>query len=180
MSGHTVAPPGYTVPMLRTLVLLALAGLACGEAKDQAKEKAQQARVAAADVVGTVKTAGSDAFDAAAVALRAKRELDKVYRTTSGYDLVVAAQDADDAGLRAHAAKIEAMPHVTVKGVTVGYQEDRDRSLRGESYARHFRATFVLKGRTVGVSYYTHEELDLIAFAALLERLVPVVLTAME
>ena len=79
-----------------------------------------------------------------------------------------------------HEASIAAMPHATVNGVTVGYQEDASRSLRGASYSRHFRATWVWKGRKVAVSYYTREEIDGVAFAELLTKLVPVVQRAMD
>jgi hypothetical protein len=59
-----------------------------------------------------------------------KAELDKVYRTEHAYDLDVTRTGASTA----HAAELAAMPHVTVRGVTVGYEETATRSLNGVGY----------------------------------------------
>lgn len=144
---------------------MALASFSCDRAREDAKEKAKEVQ--------------AKVFDAAAVGLKAKSELDKVYKTTSDYDLELASDAVDDAGMKEHEAKIAAMPNVRVGDLTVGYEESQERSLRGQTYAKHFRATWVHGGKKVGVGYYSREELDAVAFAALLQKLVPAVQMAL-
>lgn len=139
------------------LVLLALGGVAsCGdrgrdaerEARSVSREAEAKARgygdeVAdrAAQVKDSALALGDRALDrvteAADLAQRAKAELDKVYRTNTDYDLDITSAKATSA----HAAKLAAMPHVTVGGVTVGYEEVVGVSTTGGSRKRHFRAT---------------------------------------
>ena len=153
---------------MRTLLLLSLCAFAC----DSTREKA---RTEIAEVKDKATVAQAKAFDAAATGLRIKGELDKVYKTTSDYDLDISADGVDDDGMKAHEARIAAMPNVKVGDLTVGYEESQERSLKGQTFARHFRATWVHGGKKVGVGYYSKEEIDAVAFAALLEKLVPAV-----
>ena len=67
------------------------------------------------------------------------------------------------------------MPHLTIRGVTVGYEEDTSRSLGGQTSRRHFRATWRRGDRDVIVGYQTEEKIDVVAFAKLLQKLVPIV-----
>lgn len=143
----------------RLAVLLLL--LAACDKKDAAKEKIAEVR--------------RRAFDATEAATSAKQELDKVYKTSKEYDLVVSAEGADDAEMKRHEAAMASMPHVAVGGVTVGYEEQSSRSLHGVSYSKHYRATWIRNGKKIGVSYYSKEEIDAVAFADLLQRLVPIV-----
>lgn len=147
--------------MFTRLALAAVLLLAACDKKDAAKEKLTEAR--------------RRAFDAAEAGTAAKRELDKVYKTSKDYDLVVSAEDADDAEMKRHEAAMAAMPHVNVGDLTVGYEEQSSRSLKGVSYSKHYRATWIRNGRKLGVSYYSKEEIDAAAFADLLRRLVPIV-----
>jgi hypothetical protein len=143
------------------------------QARDQAARKAEAARRGAGDLA---TRAADAARDAVGVARTVKTELDKVYKTDRDYDL-----DITRAGASAdHAARLAAMPHVTVGDVTVGYEASTTTSLHGVSYARHFRATWRRGDEDVIVSYATQEKLDPIAFAALVEKLVPIVDRALD
>jgi hypothetical protein len=168
------------------VVLFALCALACGDAKDKAEERAAEARDKTSSLLDKASTLEKEleqkkgvvtakVFDATMVALRVKGELDKVRKVSGEYDIDVSTEGADDAAMKQHEAKIAAMPHVTVGELTVGYEEDQNRSLRGTTFARHFRAIWAHGGKKVAVSYYTKEELDAQAFAKLLESLVPLV-----
>lgn len=185
--------------MRRLAVILLLVAAACGESRSEkeAKRRAEQARIAAEEIVRRervereaqasryadevmaarrkaeelARATLADASRARALGEQAKAELDKVYRTSSDYDLDITTAGATSA----HAEKLAAMPHVTVNGVTVGYEEDTSRSLGGASRRRHFRATWRRGDRDVIVGYQTEEKLDLVAFAKLLQRLVPIV-----
>ncbi|MBI2901049.1 MAG: hypothetical protein HYY17_12760 [Planctomycetes bacterium] len=142
---------------MRKLLIAALALLPGCDKKDEIKEK------------------GRKAFDAAQTAVEVKREIDKVYKTKTDYDLVVSAEDADGEAMKAHEAKVQAMPHVTIDGVTVGYEESEERSLKGVTYTKHYRATWCRDGKKIGVGYYSREEIDAVAFVELLKKLVPIV-----
>ena len=171
-------------------VLIAIGSLSCGDRGDDATRKTR----AASQVVETkAREYGGDLVDRAtqvkraAVALRdraidrvgqagdiasqAKAELDKVYRSSTDYDLDITTAAATSA----HAEKLAAMPHVTVGGITVGYEQVAGVSTTGTSSKRHFRATWRRGDRDVIVGYQTSSRLDLDAFAALLPKLVPIV-----
>jgi hypothetical protein len=163
-------------------VLALGAAAACGDAKEkaaEAREKLAEGQEKLSELkkkAEVLKTeATMKAFDAAGTALKAKAELDKIYKSTSDYDLKITSEDADDAAMTAHNEKIAAMPHVSVGDFTVGYEEDQDRSVDGTSYSRHFRATWAFKGKKVAISYLTKQEIDLAAFADLVKRLAPIV-----
>lgn len=182
----------YDRAMRRTIAATMLAlgmATACG-GKSAAEEKAEAAKAlavaraaqaraeaealakAAALRTEVAATAAKLAvIEAAALGLRAKAELDKVYRSSSDYDLDVttAAASTD------HAAKLAALPHVTIGDVTVGYEQVAIVSATGVGRSRHFRCTWRRGERDVIVGYQTSEELDLVAFAALVEKLVPAV-----
>jgi hypothetical protein len=157
--------------MLRLVLLLALATTACAEERE-AREQAKQHATELADQVKTIERHLSAATS---MGRKVKAELDKVYKTSKDYDLFVAETGASDPGTAAHAARLAAMPHVTIGDVTVGYEEDSTRSIRGVSYAKHFRASWTRGAETVHVSFFSKEELDVVAFAAVLEKLVPIV-----
>ena len=108
-----------------------------------------------------------EARDVLGMAKKVKSELDKVYRSDTEYDVTI----DDDA----HADALERMPHVTVGGTVVGYEESSSLSLNGTSYRKHFRASWRHDDRVIGVSYYTQQDMDLKAFVALLEWLIPIV-----
>jgi len=135
----------------------------------------RQATAAAEAIVGGLAQVEREAEAALAAGRRVKAELDKVYKTDTDYELAVSRIDADDQAASAHAARLQAMPTVTIGAVTVGYVDESERSLRGVRYARHFRASWRRSDDLVWVSYFSREELDAAAFAALLQKLVPLV-----
>ena len=127
------------------------------------------------DVSDRVGRLGEDVSDRVGATMdlgrRVKAELDKVYQHRTDYDLDITTRAATSA----HAEKLAAMPHVTVGGVTVGYEQVAGLSPTGASNKRHFRATWRRGDRDVIVGYQTESRLDLAAFAALLPTLVPIV-----
>jgi hypothetical protein len=145
------------------VVIAATSG--CGDARDGARDKAAEVASQAQEQVGRAAT---ELRGAIALGRKVKAEIDKVYKTDTDYDLTVTA-DAE------HDAALDRLPHVTIDGVTVGYEETSSRSLDGVAYAKHFRATWRRGDRTINVSYYSRKEVDAKAFVAVLERLVPIV-----
>ena len=99
-----------------------------------------------------------------------------VYKTDHAYDLDITRAGAS----KEHAAKLAAMPHLTVRGVTVGYEESVTRSMGGVGYKKHFRATWRRGDEDVIVSFATQENLDVVAFAKLVEKMVPIVEQAID
>jgi|GEM_PF-5755880 len=182
---------------MRLAAVLLILAVACGTSRDGAEQKARAARAMAesaerearaleARIAAEAKVESARAHaehvarraqaaignpDAVTLARAAKAELDKVYKTQSSYDLDV----TTPAATASHAAKLAAMPHVTVGGLTVGYEEVSALSITGTSSSRHFRATWRRGDRDVIVGYQTQGAFDLAAFAALLQKLVPVV-----
>lgn len=166
---------------MRILVLSLMVCLAgCKDERAQAESAARTAEDRARSAGRTVESAGRSAYatgrDAVGVARTVKRELDKVYQTDHAYDLDVTRAGAS----QEHAAKLSAMPHVTVRGVTVGYEESATRSLNGVGYRKHFRATWRRGNEDVIVSYATQDDLDVVAFAKLVEKMVPIVEKAID
>ena len=147
-----------------------------GEAADKAGDTAGKAADKAGEAVDKV----GEAYDKALVLGRgAKAELDKVYKTDKDYALAVDDVASEDAGK--HAERLDKMPSIEIKGVRVGYEEDSNLSLRGTTYSKHFRASWKRgDGKLVRVSFYTKEQLDLVAFAQLLQKLVPAVQTVLR
>lgn len=173
--------------MMRTWgVVLALATSGCRDEPKQAEAKAasvtDRARAVGSDVRERVRAATGFAerqLDAAlSLGRRAKVELDKVYRRDTDYALTVDDGSSPDAA--AHAARLDAMPAITIGDVRVGYHEDASLSLRGTTYAKHFRASWRRGDQVVRVSYYTQETMNVVAFVALLEKLVPAVERALR
>lgn len=183
---------------MRLLVIAIVLASACGSSRDDAERKARAAQAeaesraaalrvkaeeararadalrheAAVLVADTVARAGElDPTRAKEIALAAKAELDKVYKTTSDYDLDVTTANATNA----HAEKLAAMPHVTVGNLTVGYEQVSGLSVTGTTSKRHFRATWRRGDKDVIVGYQTSAELDVVAFAKLLPKLVPII-----
>ncbi len=110
-----------------------------------------------------------------AVAQEAKNELEKIHKTTTDYDLVISDPEGGDDKLKAHQEQLASMNHIEVEGFTIGYEESQDRSFQSVTYERHFRATWVMEGKVVGVSYYSKKETDLKAFEELIRKLIPIV-----
>lgn len=152
---------------------------ACSRGHAEAETRVRQATRAANEGIASARETVSDTVDtivAGARTLNAIRvEFDRVYHASANYDLVVESQDAQGSRMREHQARIAAMPHVRVGELSVGYEESQTRSLRGVSYRKHFRAVWMHQGRRIALSYYSNENIDLAAFASLLERLVPIV-----
>ncbi|MEJ7597896.1 MAG: hypothetical protein WKG01_08315 [Kofleriaceae bacterium] len=122
----------------------------------------------AGDVAGKATSLSKEAL---ATGKRVKAELDKVHRSSFDYDLSV---DATPEAAAAHERRLATMPNVVVGTTNVGYEQDSDVSILGTKYRRHFRATWRAgDGRTVRLSLFTQEELDLVAFANLLQKIVP-------
>ena len=144
------------------------------QAKDKTVEVAGNAKDKLGRATETALETAGQAFDRALVlGTRAKTELDKVYKTDKDYELAVDTVGSKEA--EQHATRLDKMSSVEVKGVRVGYEEDSQRSLRGMTYAKHFRASWKRGDQVVRVSFYTKETLDLVAFAKLLHELVPAV-----
>lgn len=182
--------------MMRILVLLAMfaALVGCKDSSNKARDTAREAESTARDVGRTVEGAGRavegagrEAYatgqgayaagrDAVGVARTVKAELDKVYKTDHAYDLDITRAGAS----KEHAAELAKMPHVTVRGVTVGYEETATRSLHGVGYRKHFRATWRRGDEDVIVSYATQDDIDVVAFAKLVEKMVPIVEKAID
>lgn len=142
-----------------------------GDIGEKAKETAEKAKETAGKALDTAAIAYDKAL---LVGKSAKAELDKVYKSNTDYALAVDEVGSDDAAK--HAAQLDKMPSVEVKGVRVGYEEDSQLSLRGTTYAKHFRASWKRSdNKVVRVSFYTKETLDLVAFAQLLQKIVPAV-----
>ena len=110
-----------------------------------------------------------------AVAQEAKSELEKIHKTNTEYDLVISDPETGDDKLKAHQEQLASMNHIEVEGLTIGYEERQDRSFQSVTYERHFRATWVMEGKVIGVSYYTKQETDLKAFEELVRKLIPIV-----
>jgi hypothetical protein len=164
-----------TIRAMRTLVVVA-ALLACG-CKDEQKEAREVVAKAKDRTVEVIDTAGEAVAKAIVLGKGAKAELDKVYRTQHDYALAVDELGSQDA--EQHAARLDAMPSIEVRGVRVGYEEDSELSLRGTTYSKHFRASWKRGDKIVRVSFYTKETLDLVAFAQLLQKLIPAVETVL-
>lgn len=151
--------------------------------KDSATQTAEQAKEVVVAKAGAAKTVAVDTTTAVgerlatayATGKRVKSELDKVYKTTHDYDLAVDDVAASSPEGEAHAKDLAALPSVTVGDVKVGYREDVSRSVGGVTYAKHFRATWRRGDRVYRVSYFTSEQLDAVAFADLVQRVVPLV-----
>jgi hypothetical protein len=141
--------------MKRWVLLVALAG--CGDAKEDATRAGKRVEREARDLVDTAK--------------QVKRELDKVYKSTKDYDVIL----EEGPSLDEHQQELARLPHVSVGGVDVAYEETSSLSLNGVSYAKHFRATWRRGDRVIAVSYYSQERIDAKAFAALLGVIVPAV-----
>jgi hypothetical protein len=177
---------------MRRFALILVLAAACGSSRAEAERKARAAQAEAQrQQVIAVEKARAAAHEAEAaklavearakaaiadvhlreLATQAKAELDKVYQSDSSYDLDVTTQAASSA----HAAKLAAMPHVTVGDLTVGYEQESGLSVTGTSSKRHFRATWRRGDRDVIVGFQTASNLDLAAFAKLLQKLVPAV-----
>jgi hypothetical protein len=173
------------------IVWIVVMAAACGS-KDEAKARAAQAQrelearrgqaerelaaktAAVERKLDQVITASRDQVqvaEALALGRRVKAELDKVYPTSTDVTLDVTAAGASVE----HAANLAALPHVTIGGLTVGYEEVASVSVTGIGRSRHFRAVWRHGDRDVIVGYQSSEELDLVAFAKLLDKLVPVV-----
>lgn len=181
---------------MRILLLLAMCAALVGckdsstkarEAESKAREAAREAETTARGGARTVEGAGRKTYEAgrvayatgreaAGLARTVKAELDKVYKSDQAYDLAITRAGAS----KEHAATLEAVPHVTVRGVTVGYEETATRSLNGVGYKKHFRATWRRGDEDVIVSYATQDSIDVVAFARLVEKMVPIVEKAME
>ena len=147
---------------------------------DKAQDLTAKAKGLGGNVIDkTTGVAGDVAAKASALSKEAlaarkqvKAELGKVYQSKFDYDITV---DATPEAAADHEARLAKMPSVKVGTTAVGYEQDSEHSLLGVKYSRHFRATWrALDGRTVRLSFYTQEELDLPAFVKLLQKIVPV------
>lgn len=142
------------------------------------EERERQAGILADQVMSGIDSAEAQLAVALATGRKVSAELDKVYRTDTDYELAVSEEADPDSA--AHAERLAQMPTVSIGDVTVGYEEDATRSLRGVRYAKHFRATWRRDGELVRVSYFTQEEIDAVGFARLLQKMVPIVENALR
>jgi hypothetical protein len=167
--------------MTRSLCTLMMVGIGlalsgCSRADVEAGSKAAQEearRRADAAVIEADKRAKEwqPWLDAAK---EAKAEYDKVFPSKKDYDIIFTTPEEGSERLKAHDARLAKMDRVEIDGFTVGYEERKERSLGGKSFQRHFRATWVYDRKVVGVSYYSMEAMDLVAFQELLKKLVPI------
>ncbi|MBA3503431.1 MAG: hypothetical protein M4D80_11830 [Myxococcota bacterium] len=161
---------------MRTMVVVAvLMWAGCKEKdKDAAREIAQNVKERSIVAKDKVVEVTGDLYDKAVEKGKAaKVELDKAYKSDSEYDLAI--DDVDSAEAAAHAAKMDKLPSVDVKGVRVAYEEDSNLSLRGTTYKKHFRASWKRNDKIIRVSFFTKETIDAVAFAQLLAKIVPAV-----
>jgi hypothetical protein len=150
-----------------------------GDVKDKTVELAGGAK----DKLGVatdkvIEVAGDIADKAIATGHKAKSELGKVYKSEQDYDIAV--EDATAEKAAEHAARLAQMPSVDIKGVKVGYEEDSKLSLRGTTYAKHFRASWKRGDKIVRVSFFTKSTMDAVAFVELLHKIVPAVETVLK
>lgn len=143
-----------------------------GEELKNAKEKTSEA---ASALYHTINDQAKVLFDQAGALSAVKEEISRVYKSATDYDVVISAEGSDEEGIREHQARIEAMDHIQIGALTVGYEELSERSLGGTVFARHFRATWISHGQKIGLSYYSRQEIDAKAFIELLMRVVPVI-----
>jgi hypothetical protein len=130
-----------------------------------AKEKAGEVKAEAERKLQTVLSA----------AQAAKSEIDKIHKTTTEYDLVISDPEEGDDKLKAHQERLAGMYRIVVVGLTIGYEERQDRSLKGATYESHFRLTWATNGKIVGLSYYSKKETDFKAFEELARKMIPIV-----
>jgi hypothetical protein len=153
------------------------AASAAGEAAQAAADKTASAanQLAAAlpqDPAQSVKDAASSVAKQLAGLDALRAEVAKVYSNEHDLDFLV--EPIDSEAQRAFEAKLAAMPSLEVSGLKVGYEEQNTLSLHGKSYSSSFRASWLYQGQKISLAYYSQEKFDAKAFAALLERLVPV------
>jgi hypothetical protein len=158
---------------MRTAFVLgvALALMGCKDGEDRARGAAKDVQGAGRDVYRAGEGAYASGRAAVALGRSVKAELDKVYKTDSDYDLDITRAGASTA----HAKKLADMPHVKVGDVTVGYEETSTLSMHGVGYRKHFRATWRRGNEDVVVAFATQENIDVVAFAKLVEKMVPIV-----
>ena len=163
---------------LATIAMVAitlLSGCPDGEAKRRAQQAKEDAERATQQVLAEADRLAKDWQPRLVEAAKdAKDELDKVLPSKTEYELVFAAPEEGSEKLRAHEARLKKMDRVVIKGLTVGYEQREDCSLGGKSFERHFRATWVSDSKVIGVSYYSKQKVDAVAFVELLQKLVPI------
>ncbi len=133
------------------------------------------AREKAAEIKAEAESKAKGLQSLVAVAQEAKNELEKIHKTTTDYDLVISDPEEGNDKLKAHQEQLASMNHIEVEGFTIGYEERQDRSFQSMTYERHFRATWVMEGKVIGVSYYSKKETDLKAFEELVRKMIPIV-----
>ena len=159
------------------------AAVAAGEKAGELATEAKGAALAAGEKAGELASAAKDKISAAISGVAAsagvlssiKAEFDKVYQSSTSYDLAVSSESIDDAGIKALEAQVSALPNVTISGVKVAYEDRSGTSANGITYAKSFGAVWVVGGKKLGLIFYTQQNIDAKAFAETLQKLVPVV-----
>ena len=152
--------------LILAIPLISLLGCTRADAERRAREAADAARERAGQAFADAETLVQATKDV-------KAEYDKLMPSTTEYDLVFAEPEEGSDRLKEHDARLKTMDRVEVEGITVGYEERKDRSLGGTAFERHFRATWAYEGRVLAVSYYSKKQIDAVAFQELLQKLVP-------
>lgn len=163
------------------MVVVAVLLLGC---KDK-QEKLEQTKDKVVDVAGgakdklvaakdkVVEVTGDVLEKAIEKGKAAKVELDKAYKSDNEYDLAVDDIGSEQAAI--HASRLEKMPSIEVNGVRVGYEEDSNLSLRGTTYAKHFRMSWKRGDKIVRVSFYSKQTIDIVELTKLIAKIVPAV-----
>lgn len=138
------------------------------QAQDDAELRAKQS------LVDAEKLANDWQPQLVTAAKEAKAEYEKLFPSKTEYDLVFEVPEEGSDKLKAHQVKLSKMSRLEVEGLTIGYEERKERSLGGKSYEKHFRATWIFENRVVGIGYYSKKSLDAVAFTELLRKLVPI------
>lgn len=159
------------------------AAVSAGEKASELAGQAKDAAVAAGEKAGELATAAKDkasslitgAKSSLEVVSSIKKEFDAVYQSGSAYDIEIATEGIDDAGMKALEDQLKGLPNVTVNGVTIAYEDRTANSINGVNYAKAFGAIWVVGGKKIGLIYATQQNIDAKAFAELLQKLAPVV-----
>jgi hypothetical protein len=159
--------------------LASAAGEKAGELAADAKDAAIVAGEKAGELAGVAKDkiSGliSGAASAADVVGSVKKEFDKVYQSATTYDLAISTEGVDDAAMKKLEAEVAGLPTIEVGGAKIAYQDSSATTINNVTYAKSFGAVWVVGGKKIGLTFYTQQNIDTVAFAETLQKLVPVV-----
>jgi hypothetical protein len=177
--GASIAKDAALAAKDKTVEVAAAAGEKAGELAGEAKDAAVAAGAKAGELTSVAKDSAalflSGAKSSVDVVSSIKSEFDKDYQTVNNYDLEVSSEGIDDAGMKALEAQVATLPNVTVGGVKVAYEDRSSTTIHNVTYAKSFGAVWTVAGKKIGLTFYTQQNIDTMAFADALQKLVPLV-----